>query len=302
MDKLTAIETFVRVAETKSFAKAAKILGRSTTTVSRQVADLETLLGARLLLRSTRKMTLTREGQILHARYADLLGALNEAEAEALTQTARPKGRLRVSLPYSLSVGHLAAPITAFRQLYPDITLDLCLSDQKVELIEAGFDVALRVAKTLSANTVARKLADVRVVLAASSVYLAKHGIPEQFSDLSHHDCLIYTEGAMPNEWRATGPDGQERVVRVNGPIRANNGDMLRHAALAGEGIVFKPLFLIADDLRQGGLIQILPHYEALFSLYAVYPGTGRPPLKVRAFVDYLVEMIGDPPLWEEDL
>ncbi|GGY28269.1 LysR family transcriptional regulator [Paludibacterium paludis] len=296
MDKLSAMEVFVRVVESGSFVRAAERLGMSTTAVSRQLADLEAQLGARLLQRTTRRLHLTDAGRGYHARCAQILADVEEADASVRTDTLRPRGVLRLSAPVSFGLKHLTALLPAYLAAYPEVTLDVDMSDRQVDLVEEGFDVALRIAMRLPPTLVARRIAAIHVVPCASPAYLAREGEPARPEDLARHRCLVYTHAAEPGIWTF----GDEARVSVDGPLKSNNGDLLRAAALAGEGIICEPSFLLGDDLAAGRLMPLLRGEPTPpLALYAVYPSRRHLSAKVRTFVDFLIGRIGDPPPWD---
>ena len=300
MDKLTAIHTFVRVVEAGSFVRAADQLGISTTAASRQVADLEAHLGSRLLQRTTRRLGLTEAGSAYFERAQQILGALEEADMVAGREGQQPYGTLRLSAPVSFGIFHLAPLLAAFNERHPDVRLDVSLADRVVDLVDEGFDIAIRIVGQVADTLVARRLTTVRNVICASPEYLHKHGTPKTPQELAQHNCLLYTLTARSSEWTFRAPRGESVTVKVDGGLRSNNGDLLRAAALGGEGIVLQPSFMVGADLMRGTLVRLLPKYEIpALAAYAVYPTRRHLPAKVRAFVDFLVETISDPPPWD---
>jgi DNA-binding transcriptional LysR family regulator len=278
MDKLAAVQAFVRVVEAGSFVKAADQLGISTTSASRLVADLETQLGTRLLQRTTRRLSLTATGGDYFARAQQILGALDEADAAAGVEATRPAGHLQVSAPVVFGTLHLPPLLAEFRARYPDVRLDISLADRVVDLVEEGFDVAIRIAARLGETLVARRLCTVRMALCAAPRYLQRHGTPHAPGDLERHDCLIYTLTVPADNWRFDGPRGAAHV-KVGGGLHSNNGELLRCAAVAGEGIALLPTFMVGEDLRQGRLVPLLPRWrQAPLAAHAVYPTRIRPP------------------------
>lgn len=299
MDRIAAMQVFMRVADAGSFVRAAEQLGLSTTATSRLVAELEGHLGARLLNRTTRSLSLTDAGRAYFERCEAILADLEEAEAQVGRQALNPVGVLRISAPIAFGAERLGELLAGFRQRYPLLVLDVMLADRMVDLVEEGIDLALRIATELDPSLVARRLTTVRIVLCAAPDYLARHGTPQKVQDLARHACLAYTNTARSDEWIFDGPAGRERVT-VAGGWRANSGDLLRVAALAGEGIIRQPSFLVGEDLRLGRLLPLLPDYRAPdFTMYAVYPSRRHVPAKVRAFVDYMAGQLGDPPPWD---
>lgn len=299
MDRIVAMQTFVRVVEAGSFVRAAGQLNQSTTVASRLIAELETHLGTRLLNRTTRSLSLTDAGQAYYERCLALLADLEEAEALVGRQSHTPSGMLRLTAPIAFGAERLAGLLAGFREKYPQVTVDVSLSDRAVDLVEEGFDLALRISQELDPSLVARRLTTVRIICCAAPVYVQRAGMPAKPQDLQQHDCLIYTNTARPDEWTFDGPTGRISV-KVRGGWHANSGDLLRIAALAGEGIVCQPTFLIGDDLRTGRLVPLLPDYHLPdLTMYAVYPSRRHLSAKVRALVDYMVGQLGDPPAWD---
>lgn len=301
MDQLAALEAFAKVAETQSFSEAARRLRSSKSAVSRHVAALEAELGARLLHRTTRSLTLTEAGRGYYDRAARILADLAEANASVSELQAAPRGRLRVNAPMSFGFLHLAAALGDFLTRYPEIELDVTLTDRFVDLIDEGVDVAVRIGSLTDSSLVARRLAVIRRVLCASPDYLERRGVPATPDDLKAHDCLSNTNVAISREWRFVHPDGRQWPVEVQGRMSANNGDMLRVAALRGHGFVHLPTFIVGDDLKAGTLISVLEPYVAQdLTLNAVYPTARHLSPKVRAFVDFLSQRFGgDKPYWD---
>lgn len=302
MDRLAALEAFTKVAETQSFSEAARRLRSSKSAVSRHVAALETDLGARLFHRTTRSLTLTEAGRDYFARTSRILADLEEANASVTQLQAAPRGHLRVNAPMSFGFLHLAPALGDFLARYPEIELDVTLSDRFVDLVDEGVDVAVRIGSLTDSSLVARRLASIRRVLCASPDYLARRGVPQTPDDLKSHDCLSNTNINITREWRFVHPDGKPWPIEVKGRMSANSGDMLRVAALHGHGFVHLPTFIVGDDLRAGALVSVLDPYIAQdLTLNAVYPTARHLSPKVRAFVDFLAERFGgDKPYWDE--
>ena len=302
MDRLAALEAFAKVAETQSFSEAARRLRSSKSAVSRHVAALEASLGARLFHRTTRSLTLTEAGRDYFARASRILADLDEADASVSQLQAAPRGRLRVNAPMSFGFLHLAPALGDFLARYPEVELDVTLSDRFVDLVDEGVDVAVRIGSLTDSSLVARRLAGIRRVLCASPDYLARHGVPQTPDDLKSHDCLSNTNITITREWRFIRPDdGAPWPVEVKGRMIANSGDLLRVAALHGHGFVHLPTFIVGDDLRAGTLVSVLEPYVAQdLTLNAVYPTARHLSPKVRAFVDFLAERFGgDKPYWD---
>ncbi|MCD7100387.1 LysR family transcriptional regulator [Stenotrophomonas sp. MMGLT7] len=292
MDTLEAMRIFVAVAERSGFSAAADALDLSTASVTRQVAALERRLGTRLLNRTTRRVSLTSTGATYYQRAVQLLAELDDLEAAIGAQALVPSGLLRVNAPVSFGIARLGPLLAGFRQRYPQVRLDLSLSDRLVDMVEEGFDVAIRIARNPSPALIARKLAEARLELCAAPDYLARAGTPRLPEDLAGHQCLAYSYWSGGDEWQLQGADG-EHAVRIGGGLRANNGDVLREAALAGMGVILQPDFLVERDLASGALVRVLPGYTAApIGIHAVYTSRSHLAPKVRSFIDYLVERL----------
>ena len=291
---LDAVRIFVAVAAQESFSGAARSLGLSKSVVSKQVGRLEQALGARLLNRTTRRVSLTEAGLAFHRGSLEALAAAEAAEAAVSRLAEAPRGRLRISAPVSFSVRHLGPLLTEFLARYPQITLDLTLNDRRVDLVEEGFDLALRIGVLDDSSLIARKLAPSPLVLCAAPAYLARWGAPAAPRDLTDHDCLIYGHQPGPAQWHFQGPDGR-RSVRVRGRLEANNGDLLRAAALDGAGIALLPQFIVGGDIAAGDLARLLPDWDcpSPSAIYAVYPTSRQLSPKVRVCIDYLAARAG---------
>jgi DNA-binding transcriptional LysR family regulator len=289
------------VVERGSFTLAADDLNLSRAVVSKYLTRLEERLGARLLNRTTRRLSLTEAGAALFEASRGALERIEEAEAAVAQLQSEPRGRLRVSAPMSFGILHLGPAIADFARANPRVNLDMHLDDRFVNLVEDGIDVAVRIGSLTDSSLVARKLAVTRAVACASPDYLAQFGEPETPEDLATHNCLIYSYLSTANVWRFTAPDGREVPVAVNGTFRINNGIVLAEAAVAGHGILMTPSFYVASLLRDGRLKRILTHYRAKeLGIYAVYPQRTHVPPKVRAFVDFLAQRFGRKPDWEK--
>jgi DNA-binding transcriptional LysR family regulator len=304
LDRVTGMQVFVKVAALGSLSAAARSLGMSQTMVTRHVGAIEDRLGARLLIRTTRRLTLTEAGQRYREAAERILAEIDEVEAEAAADTVEPRGTLRLNAPLSFGFREISPALADFAKLYPALTVDIGLNDRVIDLVEEGWDLAIRIGRLRDSALIARKLAPIRTVLCASPTYLASHGTPRAIADLAQHNCLGYTlpSVASAERWHF-GADGSVTVA-VTGNLRANNGDALRTAALAGQGIVYQPTFLFADDLRQGRLVPIRldqPTFQYA-NAYAVYAPDRHVPAKVRLLIDFLAERwAGDPP-WDRGL
>jgi DNA-binding transcriptional LysR family regulator len=291
MDRFNALRVFAQVVESGGFSKAADRLGLSTTAVSRQVADLETHLQTRLLNRTTRKLSLTESGQAFYGRAVQLLQDLQEAEQEASKAAITAHGTIRLTTSFNFGTHRVAPAIAGFLARHPGVKFDVQLSDRIVDLVEEGFDLAIRIGGAGAENLVARKLGETCLVLCAAPEYLAKHGTPTTPDDLVRHNCLTYEYAPPRNQWRFRGPDGREHTVRVGGSVHSNSGDLNSALAARGAGVAFEPDFIVGGEVRAGRLVALLPDYPLVPSpIYAVYPTRKHLSAKVRLFVEYLVE------------
>lgn len=291
MDRLQAIEVFVKVAERKSFSAAAEALGLSRTIVSERVRDLEKELGVRLLQRTTRRVALTEPGAAFLERVRFGLAALEEAAAEAASLSAEPRGVLRLNAPMSFGFRHLAPALGGFMQAFPDVRVELTLADRMVSLIEENVDVAIRIGELRDSSLIARKLATCRMVLCASPAYLKRHGAPKHPKDISAHACLFYTYWLAGDEWRFTRRNEEALVHAGEAALRSNNGDAIAEAAAAGAGIALQPDFIVGPLINEGRLVELLPAWRAAeFGIYAVHPQSQFVPAKSRAFMEHLAK------------
>jgi DNA-binding transcriptional LysR family regulator len=302
-DHLSAMAVFARVVDTGSFSKAAGALGLSKSAVSKQVSRLEDRLGARLLNRTTRQLSLTEAGTAFYAGCRQVVSEAEAAEAAVTHLAQAPRGRLHVNAPMSFGQKHVAPALPALLASYPELSIDLQLNDRTVDLVDEGFDVAVRIGQLSDSTLIARRLAPLRLAVAAAPDYLARRGTPEHPTDLKQHDCLIYSYLASGRTWSFKGPDGPVRVG-IDGPIEANNGDALCAAALAGAGIVRLPTFICGDALRAGTLRPVLADWAdpGDSGIYAVYPASRNVSPKVRVFIDFLAAKFGAGPYWDRDL
>jgi DNA-binding transcriptional LysR family regulator len=279
---------YVAVVDGGSFAAAADKLEISRAMVSKQIQKLEEHLGTRLMNRTTRRLSLTETGRAFYERSTEILQDVEEAEQVAGHLTRTPQGALRLTIPLSYGQHRLAAIIGAYTQAYPQVQLDIALSDRKVDLVEDGFDLAVRIGALPQSDLIARKIGGVRSIVCASPGYVARHGAPRTPEELGSHACLGYSLTGSGTDWRFETPDGP-LIVPITGPIRADNGDIIRLAALSGAGILFQPHFIVDDDLAAGRLVQLLPAWQsAELGVYAVYPSRKHLSAKVRTFVDFL--------------
>jgi DNA-binding transcriptional LysR family regulator len=296
------ISAFVRVCETGSFSEAARRLNLSKSMVSRQVSALEADLGVRLLHRTTRSLSPTEAGRAYLERCQRILADLDEANQLVSHLQAVPRGRLRVSAPMSFGIRHLADALPGFMERYPEIELEMNMTDRHVDLVEEGWDLAVRIGRLADSSLIVRRLAPIRRVVVAAPSYLEARGRPATPQDLDHHDCLTHS-GLPSNDWRFVAADGKPLSLEVHGRFRADNGDLLRVMAVAGQGVTMLPSFFVGDDIRAGRLVPLLEAYTVLdVSLNAVYPHGRHLSPKVRAFVDYLAGVFGPEPYWDRDI
>jgi DNA-binding transcriptional LysR family regulator len=289
MDRLSAMQAFVRVVEAGSFVRAAERLGWSTSSLSRLIAELEEHLGARLLNRTTRRLSLTESGQAFYERSVQLLNDLEEAEALAGQAVAVPRGTIRLTCSYNVATHRLAPAIAGFVARYPQVRFDVTVAERIVDLVDEGFDLAIRIGRVGSDQLVARKLGETILVLCAAPAYVERRGAPAKPEDLPAHDTLTYAYAPNARTWQFVDADGNEQEVRVGGSLHANSGDMLVAAAVAGLGIVFEPDFMVLPELQAGKLVPLLPgHRGRRADIWAVYPSRRHLSVKVRLFVDHV--------------
>lgn len=290
MDKFQEMQAFVAVVEAGSFVRAADALALSKTAVSRLVADLEARLGTRLMHRTTRRLSLTPEGEVFHERCRQLLGEVAEAEAEVTAHAGEATGRLRLNVPVTFGLLHLAPLWPAFMALHPKVELDITLADRLVDLVDEGYDLAVRIARLQASSLVSRPLTSTRMVLCASPEYLRRHGTPSHPSELAQHAVIAYTLLSMGDRWEFGGPQGPVAVT-VTPRMRTNSGDTCCAAALQHQGFVLQPTFLVGPHLASGALVEVLPEYRSIeLGVYAVYPSRKHLTPKVRVLIDFLVE------------
>ncbi|MES2103956.1 MAG: LysR family transcriptional regulator [Pseudomonadota bacterium] len=289
MDQFNAMRAFCRVFETGSFSAAAAEINVAHTVMSKQVRQLETLLGVQLFNRTTRKLAATEAGQSYYEHARRILDAMEDASLMLSQHQSTPSGSLRINAPMAFGTLELAWWLPEFLAQYPGIKVDLVCNDRYVDLIDEGFDVALRLARELPDSTLmVRRLSGSAVVVAASPDYLKRHGTPQQPAELAQHNCLAYTLADKPHEWSFSHADGRTERVAVHGNFQANTGIALRAAALGGVGIVMSAAFILQEDLRSGKLVRLLQDYRIQpRELYAVYPQNRHLSPKVRAFIDF---------------
>jgi len=303
MDRFEDMRCFVQVVDRGSVTKAADALRVAPSAVSRRIKELEARLGTQLLIRTTRRMSLTEAGRTFHARCQRILADLDEAEVEASDQHGALKGALRVAAPLTFGVAHLTPIIIEFMRENPGVVVDLDFSDRVVDLVAEGFEIALRIGALRDSTLIARKLVDVRVVVCAAPSLLAEHGTPDHPDQLKDWPALCYTGSERPDIWRYRAPDGSDGSVTMQVRMLANNGGVLRDAAIAGEGVILQPSFHLHKAVPEGDLVPILCDYHwPEIAIYTVYPQTRHLSARARAFIDFVRARIGPRPYWEEFL
>jgi DNA-binding transcriptional LysR family regulator len=289
MDRFSAMSAFVAVVEQGSFARAAERLDVSTSSLSRLVADLESHLGARLLNRTTRRLSLTDAGQAYYERCVQLLADLSEAEAIAGQSAAAPRGRIKLTCSVAIGLQRLAPAFASFVARYPEVHFEAVVVDRMVDLVEEGVDLAIRVGAVGSDRLVARRLGQMQLIVCAAPTYLAAHGTPQLPADLERHSLITYAYSPAPNQWRLTDGAGAVHLVKAAGALHSNSGDINVASAAAGLGIVMEPDFIVGPLLADGRLVALLPDYRGpRGDIWAVYPSRRHLSAKVRLFVEHV--------------
>lgn len=304
LDRFESMRVLLKVVELGSFSAAARALHMSPSMVTKHVFAQEERLGTRLLHRTTRRVTLTEIGRTYRDMAERLVADMEEAEALTAADQRNVRGLLRVNGPVSFGARHIAPLMAEFHRAYPELVVELGLNDRLVDLVDEGWDMAIRVGRLASSALNARKLAPCRMLLCGSPDYLAERGTPERVEDLRDHACLGYTlsRSVGVDTW-SFGHEG-EIVVPISGPLRTSNGDALLAAAVAGQGLTYQPTFILADAVRSGLLIALeLDHQPVdMGAVYALYSSGGRLPAKARVFIDYLAQCFAGTPPWERHL
>lgn len=304
MDRLASMQAFVATADAHSFTRAARQLGMSPSMVTKHVEALERRLGVRLLHRSTRRLVLTEAGANYRDRCRSLLVEVDEVEASISADRLEPRGLLRVNVPVILGVRHIAQLLPEYARRYPAVTVELGLTNRLVDLVEEGWDIAVRSGPLANSELLARPLCTSRMVVCASPEYLAARGRPRTASDLADHNCLRFTPAGngADTHWLFQGPDGPV-VCEVGGNLLASDASVLRAAALAGQGILFQATLLVGEDLAKGRLVEIVMDQIPLnLPIYAVWTPARRLSSKVRSFVDLLAKHMQPVPPWDRGL
>jgi DNA-binding transcriptional LysR family regulator len=302
MDRIDAMRAFVSVVNEGSFSNAATAMQLSPQLVSKYVSKLEERLDIRLLNRTTRKVSLTEAGTDYFQHAQQILLSIDDMESKLGGLQQNPKGTLRISAPVSFALKHMAQLVTDFQSLYPSVMIDLQLTDRKVDIVEEGFDIALRIGQLKSSSLIAKYVAPIRVILCASPDYLKKHGTPHRPEDLRNHRYLHYSymeRNAKEAIYQWLGTEGGQ----LSGELSSNNGDLLVNAAIAGAGLALQPTFIASEALSRGELVMVLPDYEPeTLGLYAVYAHRKLLPHKIRCFIDFIEGYYGSPPYWDEPI
>jgi DNA-binding transcriptional LysR family regulator len=302
MDRFEDLQTFVAVVEAGSFTAAAERLDTAKSAVSRRVSALEERLGVQLLRRTTRRLNLTDSGQSFYEHSARILADLEEAESAIAQEHGELRGTLRIALPLSFGLRHMCKPIAEFSRRHPRVEFDLDFNDRRVDLVQEGADLAVRIGHLADSSLIARRIFEARTVVCGSKAYFDEHGMPEKPEDLADHRCLVYGNLADPSTWVWRDAGGQGHKVKVNVAMTASSGDFLSAAAVEGLGIAMQPTFIAGEAISRGDLVPILTEYEwPVTPAWAVYPPTRHLSYRVREFIDFLAEYFSGTPYWDRD-
>ncbi|SOH93073.1 DNA-binding transcriptional regulator, LysR family [Monaibacterium marinum] len=289
MDRLAEMEAFIAVVDQGGFTDAARKLNISKSAISKHVSSLEARLGARLLNRTTRRVSPTEIGLAYYDKAGRVLSEAGDADAMVTSMQSEPRGELRLSVPVGFGTTHISEAVAAFLQQYRDVSIHMTMDDRFVELVSEGFDLAIRIGNLPDSSLRARKLGEATGLLVASQDYLDRRGTPQSIEDLSDHDLLHYSNLSTGNFWRLVSENGVEKQVRAGGKLTANNGEALLRAVEAGLGISAVPTFILRDSIEMGRTVEILPQVrKPLLGIYAVYPPGRFPQPKLRAFVEFM--------------
>lgn len=303
MDRFAEMQTFLSVVDAGSITAAAERLDLAKSVVSRRLAELELRLDVQLFQRTTRKLNLTESGRSFYQHAQRVIADLEEAERAVTQEHGALKGKIRAALPLSFGLLHLAPAIDVFMQAHPEIEFELDFNDRQIDLIQEGFDLAVRITQLDDSSLIARKIAPVRRTICASPDYLRRHGTPEHPRQLSEHVGLGYSNIAEPGLWSYIDRDGTPRRVKIPLKLTANNGEFLARAAIAGHGIIIAPTFYTYHAIRRGELKIILDDFDwRAINVYAVYPHTRHLSTRVRAFIDFLIERFAGVPYWDREI
>ena len=298
MDRLTSLSVFGKVVECGGFSAAARRLNMSVTMVATHVQSLEERLGVRLLNRTTRKVSLTETGKFYYDRSAQILADLEEADRAAGALTTTPRGVLKLFSTTAV-VPFLLPVIDEFLELYPDVSLDMTAGERMIDMIEDGYDLAIRPVSSPNSSLIVRKLTPWRHVLVCSPSYLEAHKAPETPADISGHDCLQYAYYPYGDEWTFETESGDRSRVKIRGPLLSNSVETLRYLAVNGRGLLLAPSFVVSEELAEGRLVRLLPGYRGVeFAINAMYPNKSHLPTKVRLFIDLLAGRFAEHRKW----
>jgi DNA-binding transcriptional LysR family regulator len=287
------METFAKVVETSSFTAAADRLQLSKSFVSKQVSQLESELGTRLLYRTTRKLSLTEEGMRFYKHCQLIISEADHARAEIIESQSSPSGKIRITIPQSLIIAGAGQAFLKFQQKYPDIELDVIVSGKFYDLVDNGIDLAIRVGQLEDSMLVSRKLDSCFFQVVAAPQYLKKHGVPKHPKNLKEHSCLIYGNSKEVNNWPFRMSNGETIMLKAQGKLTSNDGLLIVSAALEGMGIAFGPSFLFKKHLDLGTLSLLLPEYQLPTAISAIYPANRNLPRRVRMLIDFLTDILG---------
>ena len=300
MDSLTDIAVFVQVVDSGSFTAAADRLDISKSVVSKYVTRLENQLSARLLNRTTRRLSLTEVGRVFYERSRKGLAYIEDAQSEVSHMQSEPRGTLRLNAPMSFGILHVAPALSEFLELYPYITVDMNLDDRKVDVIEEGYDISIRISDLPDSSLVAKRLGPCRHTIVAAPSYLERYGTPRTPEDLRDHNIISYRYQESVLAWHFQTPDNKSIAVNVSGSLMMNNSLAVRSALLEGAGITRIPTFIVGKDIQEGRLTPLLRDYEVLdVTIFLVYPQRRHLSPKVRAFVDFMAKRITEKPYWD---
>jgi len=303
MGRFADIEALTAVVEAGSFSAAGERLGIAKSVVSRRISQLERRLGCRLLHRTTRRLSLTDTGKNYYQRAVQILADLDDAELSVTEETTELRGSIKLAAPQSFGLMHLSDAITGFLREHPAIELNLDLNDRRINLVEEGFDMAVRIGELQDSTLVARRLGTVRDITCASRAYLERYGEPLNPDELHQHTGLQYSNISYRQQWHYQAPEGKTIHAQPQIRIRANNGEALAAAASAGLGITRGPTFILGRYLKEGSLVAILNEYQrAAVGIYAVYPPGRFIPRRIQVFSDFLAARYGDHPYWDDGL
>lgn len=295
---ISDLEIFARVVAAGSLSAAGRELDLSPAVVSKRLRRLEDHLGTRLLQRTTRQIALTEAGQGFYERIVPILAGIEEAEAFVTRRSTLARGTLKISAPTSFGRIHIAPYLREFMAQNPDLNINLMLSDEIVDIVGEGYDLAIRIGELSDSSLVSKRLTGVTRILVAAPSYLKERGMPETIADLGQHNCIAPHNG---EHWKLEGPDGQH-MIRPLGPLNTNSSEVVREAVLSGVGIALRSTWDIGPELAAGRLARVLPDYEGSrnIAVHALYPSKRFLPAKVRLFIDYLVSIYQPSPPWEK--